>query len=145
MRYDGITYGSSTGGIYCWGGYTLVANKCVLNAGQTTPAPYALCTSQATCAAIVHLSGQTNSGWVELTVQPSGYAFTVTDFIADATKFTCIKAALVGGGGPGVCDDGGVGSEYSACSEGTDCYDCGTRCGFYPRGPPSPPPSPPPI
>jgi hypothetical protein len=25
------------------------------------------------------------------------------------------------------CDDGGSGSEYSLCSWGTDCYDCGTR------------------
>jgi|GEM_PF-5269862 hypothetical protein len=27
----------------------------------------------------------------------------------------------------GECDDGGVGSQYSACSIGTDCNDCGAR------------------
>jgi len=27
----------------------------------------------------------------------------------------------------GDCDDGGPGSEYSACSRGYDCYDCGPR------------------
>jgi hypothetical protein len=27
----------------------------------------------------------------------------------------------------GECDDGGVGSDHSGCSLGTDCYDCGTR------------------
>jgi len=27
----------------------------------------------------------------------------------------------------GTCDDGGAGSEYSECSLGTDCKDCGTR------------------
>ena len=39
----------------------------------------------------------------------------------------------------GWCDDGGLGAEYSDCSRGTDCTDCGLR--FLP--PPSPPPSPP--
>ena len=38
----------------------------------------------------------------------------------------------------GVCDDGGLGSEFSDCSRGADCTDCGTRA-----RPPSPPPSPP--
>eukprot|EP00966_Prymnesium_polylepis_P010345 238715-Prymnesium_polylepis.1 len=28
----------------------------------------------------------------------------------------------------GDCDDGGAGSEYSACTGGSDCTDCGTRC-----------------
>ena len=28
----------------------------------------------------------------------------------------------------GECDDGGSGSEYSACTYATDCYDCGNRC-----------------
>ena len=27
----------------------------------------------------------------------------------------------------GECDDGGPGAWYSACTLGTDCYDCGTR------------------
>ncbi len=27
----------------------------------------------------------------------------------------------------GDCDDGGVGSEYAICAEGSDCYDCGAR------------------
>ena len=30
--------------------------------------------------------------------------------------------------GDGICDDGGVGSEYSHCSFGTDLTDCGYRC-----------------
>ena len=42
----------------------------------------------------------------------------------------------------GMCDDGGVGAEYSYCGYGTDCQDCGPRCGLMP--PPSPPASPPP-
>lgn len=37
----------------------------------------------------------------------------------------------------GVCDDGGAGSEYSLCSKGSDCFDCGPRCG-EPALPPSP-------
>jgi len=48
----------------------------------------------------------------------------------------------VGGGAlalDGICDDGGVGSAYSACITGSDCDDCGG-----PRCSPSPPPSPPP-
>jgi len=28
----------------------------------------------------------------------------------------------------GYCDDGGFGAEYSACSAGTDCTDCGYTC-----------------
>ena len=28
------------------------------------------------------------------------------------------------------CDDGGPGSEWSLCSEGTDCHDCGARSGL---------------
>lgn len=27
----------------------------------------------------------------------------------------------------GACDDGGLGSEYSDCNVGTDCWDCGSR------------------
>jgi len=39
------------------------------------------------------------------------------------------------------CDDGGPNSDYSLCSLGTDCNDCGTR--FPPTAsPPPPPPSP---
>ena len=38
------------------------------------------------------------------------------------------------------CDDGGAGSEYSGCDQGTDCTDCGPR--FLPP-PPSPSPPPP--
>ena len=29
----------------------------------------------------------------------------------------------------GVCDDGGPGAEWSDCPYGTDCRDCGPRCG----------------
>ena len=29
----------------------------------------------------------------------------------------------------GACDDGGPGSDYAFCDHGTDCNDCGTRCG----------------
>ena len=36
--------------------------------------------------------------------------------------------------GDGECDDGGVGSEYDLCSYGTDCTDCGSRCGHSPSG-----------
>ena len=25
------------------------------------------------------------------------------------------------------CDDGGMGAEYSSCTVGTDCHDCGDR------------------
>ena len=38
----------------------------------------------------------------------------------------------------GFCDDGGPGSEYSGCQFGTDCIDCGIRCGGEP---PSAPPT----
>jgi len=50
----------------------------------------------------------------------------------------------------GDCDDGGPGSEYSVCSYGTDCIDCGSR--LFPAAPPPPAPplippspSPPPL
>ena len=46
----------------------------------------------------------------------------------------------------GVCDDGGPGSEYGLCVQGTDCDDCGGR--VAPSPPPSPvlpPPSPDPV
>ena len=58
---------------------------------------------------------------------------------------------------PGTCDDGGPGSEFSACAYGADCADCGERPldmaplppplwppGLAPTPPPLPPPSPPP-
>ena len=51
---------------------------------------------------------------------------------AEACTETCNYAS------DGVCDDGGLGSEFSDCSRGADCTDCGTRA-----RPPSPPPSPP--
>lgn len=43
------------------------------------------------------------------------------------------------------CDDGGVGSEFSTCSPGSDCTDCGPRGGSFldwstHRSPPPPPP-----
>ena len=41
----------------------------------------------------------------------------------------------------GVCEDGGPGSEYSACALGTDCADCGSRAPS-PLPPAQPPPSP---
>merc|ERR1719231_900525 len=45
----------------------------------------------------------------------------------------------------GYCDDGGEGAEYSSCSAGTDCADCGARCGDeIPSPSPDPEPSPPP-
>ena len=44
----------------------------------------------------------------------------------------------------GMCDDGGVGSEYSICSLGTDCTDCGPRFLSPPPSPPSPLDPPPP-
>eukprot|EP00966_Prymnesium_polylepis_P273771 6324320-Prymnesium_polylepis.1 len=40
----------------------------------------------------------------------------------------------------GICDDGGPGSQYSACDYGADCTDCGPRA-----LPPPPPPPPPPA
>lgn len=47
----------------------------------------------------------------------------------------------------GDCDDGGAGAEYSLCTLGTDCTDCGTRGGSLPpplpEGASSPPPPPP--
>eukprot|EP00966_Prymnesium_polylepis_P123316 2851238-Prymnesium_polylepis.3 len=51
----------------------------------------------------------------------------------------------------GDCDDGGPGSEHSACNYGYDCNDCGDRGVYFyatrnppsPRLPPSSPPSPP--
>lgn len=42
----------------------------------------------------------------------------------------------------GVCDDGGEGSDYAYCEEGTDCSDCGRRYRLPPMPPPSPPRSP---
>ena len=44
----------------------------------------------------------------------------------------------------GLCDDGGPGAEGHNCDYGTDCTDCGPRCGLLP--PPQPPiPPPPPL
>lgn len=43
----------------------------------------------------------------------------------------------------GVCDDGGPGSLYAICAEGTDCTDCGRRFTFPPSPPPLPPSFPP--
>ena len=40
------------------------------------------------------------------------------------------------------CDDGGAGAEYAACSEGTDCIDCGPRGGASSPAPIPSPPSP---
>ena len=40
----------------------------------------------------------------------------------------------------GDCDDGGPGSQYSACSFGWDCYDCGARYAGAPPTPVAPPP-----
>jgi len=51
---------------------------------------------------------------------------------------TCVYAS------DGWCDDGGPGAEYSACSVGTDCTDCGPRMLPTPPSPPPPSPSPPP-
>ena len=42
----------------------------------------------------------------------------------------------------GLCDDGGPGAEWADCPYGTDCADCGMRCG--PMPPPEPPTPPPP-
>ncbi|KAL1520830.1 hypothetical protein AB1Y20_022392 [Prymnesium parvum] len=42
------------------------------------------------------------------------------------------------------CDDGGPGAEYSLCSLGTDCIDCGPRTYTLSQSPPPPSPSPPP-
>ena len=41
--------------------------------------------------------------------------------------------------GDGDCDDGGAGSEYMACHDGTDCADCGVRASSSPPPPYSPP------
>ena len=56
---------------------------------------------------------------------------------AEACTETCNYAS------DGVCDDGGLGSEFSDCSRGADCTDCGTRARppSQPPSPPSPPPS----
>lgn len=40
----------------------------------------------------------------------------------------------------GDCDDGGPGSEYSSCSLGSDCVDCGGDATNAPKPPPPPPP-----
>mmetsp|Transcript_53703 Transcript_53703/g.138846 ORF Transcript_53703/g.138846 Transcript_53703/m.138846 type:complete len:1060 (-) Transcript_53703:362-3541(-) len=42
-----------------------------------------------------------------------------------------------------LCNDGGVGAQYSTCLEGTDCSDCGYRWIPNPATPPLPPFSPP--
>jgi hypothetical protein len=59
---------------------------------------------------------------------------------AQACTETCNYAS------DGWCDDGGPGAEYSDCSRGSDCTDCGRR--LTPpsptRSPPPPPRSPPP-
>mmetsp|Transcript_12948 Transcript_12948/g.25042 ORF Transcript_12948/g.25042 Transcript_12948/m.25042 type:complete len:1027 (+) Transcript_12948:330-3410(+) len=48
--------------------------------------------------------------------------------------------------GDGDCDDGGAGSEYSFCTLGSDCTDCGNRgdSSVAVASPPSPAPPPPP-
>ena len=51
---------------------------------------------------------------------------------------TCVYAS------DGDCDDGGPGSEHTACALGTDCIDCGLRNPPPPPLPPSMPPPPPP-
>ena len=46
----------------------------------------------------------------------------------DGWKRKCDNTCTSAGGGKygndGDCDDGGLGSEYSHCAAGTDCYDC---------------------
>ena len=39
----------------------------------------------------------------------------------DMCRDTCYRS------NNGICDDGGLGSDYSRCSLGTDCTDCGAR------------------
>ena len=43
---------------------------------------------------------------------------------SEACTNTCANAAFAR---DGACDDGGEGSEYSACTQGSDCDDCGPR------------------
>ena len=40
----------------------------------------------------------------------------------------------------GICEDGGPGSEYSACAVGSDCNDCGGEARTVTPPPPPPPP-----
>ena len=61
--------------------------------------------------------------------------------VTSATPMCCQELCAVPSyTSDGYCDDGGTGSEYSLCIEGTDCADCGNRC--TPTAPPSSPSSP---
>jgi len=39
----------------------------------------------------------------------------------------CVCGTSCGYGNDGMCDDGGNGAEYSLCTYGSDCFDCGQR------------------
>ena len=57
----------------------------------------------------------------------------------------CLCGNTCNSAGDGDCDDGGSGSEYSVCTLGTDCADCGRReCHLPPLPPSYPDPLPPP-
>ena len=67
----------------------------------------------------------------------------------DPSACTCVNSCHLAGThiqlqtSDGLCDDGGPGAEYADCAYGTDCEDCGPRCGpMPPPSPPSPPPPP---
>ena len=65
---------------------------------------------------------------------------------ADAASGCACLNTCVGGeslGSDGLCDDGLAGSFSAACEAGTDCDDCGERCGLQPS--PRPPPLAPPA
>ena len=106
------------------------------------------------------LPGQPHS----LAVLPSGVVVVAGSFSVplDGCSNTCVYLGSPVSGN-GVCDDGGDGSRYTKCDEGTDCDDCGARwldvgmpayssmgdddlylVAIYPPPPAAPSPAPPP-
>ena len=92
-----------------------------------------------TAAAVSHSSVVVFGGWRQRACKQ---ALPCSEFLNDlqllrleraqpqvACLDSCISAS--DGASPwasdGACDDGGPGSEYSKCSRGTDCSDCGPR------------------
>lgn len=68
----------------------------------------------------------TGFGGCYTTSMASGIDAESTSFVA-ASCLCCSNACSYPS--DGFCDDGGPRSEWSVCASGTDCEDCGSRCG----------------
>lgn len=94
-----------------------------------------------TAAAVSHSSVVVFGGWRQRACKQ---ALPCSEFLNDLQllrleraqpQIACLDSCISASDGAsswasdGACDDGGPGSEYSRCSRGTDCSDCGPRLG----------------